>query len=91
MIEVLEVLVVVSMVTFGASCVCSGFAYLLALDKSKVKVEKDLMGTLFLNYWSKENVLASCKESWVPLVWDNTTALSGAFFLENEGEWFLRV
>ena len=68
MIEILQTLATVSIVAFAVLSILSGVIFLLALDKEKVEAEKRVIVTFFFNYWSKKNVLASCKPNWVRLV-----------------------
>lgn len=68
MIEILQTAAIISIAAFSSLCVLSGFVFLLALDKNRVATDKKLLTTFFFNYWSKKNVVNSCKPNWVSLV-----------------------
>ena len=68
MIEILQTAAIISIVAFAILCVLSGFVFLLALDKDRVVTDKKLVTSFFFNYWSKKNVVNSCKPNWVSLV-----------------------
>ena len=68
MIEILQTAAIISIVAFATLCVLSGFVFLLALDKDRVAEDEKLVVTFFFNYWSKKNVVNSCKPKWVSLV-----------------------
>ncbi len=66
--EILQTMITVSMIAFLILSVASGLVFLLALDEKKVAINRKIVVTFFFNYWSKKNVVASCKPSWVSLV-----------------------